>query len=87
MTKFAKLFDTPHGQLLVTMLPNDGKTRIALTAEPLGDMCLTMGFEYEGGEGAERAQQIFNGYDQGKADHEAGILRSTAAMVMREDIK
>jgi hypothetical protein len=85
MTKFAKLFDTPHGQLLVFIQPwTEGQFRLTTMAEHLGDISPSLSFDHKD---EETATQLLNGYDQGKADMEANQLRSTAAMVMREDIK
>jgi hypothetical protein len=83
--QFAKLFDTPNGQLLAFLKVGDeGKYDLVVMGEPMSDIHPQLSFGYDSD---EAAIQVFNTMDQMKADQTASQMRSTAAMILRDNIK
>lgn len=75
--QFAKLYNTPKGQILVMLTTDDDGERpaVKLMCKPdyLGTLTATIGFE-ESEAGWRDAAEFFNAMDEGLALHKAGIL-------------
>ncbi len=76
MTEFAKLFTTPHGQLLITRdgMSDEHDDQWVLTArgEDYRGVQATMAFTYQSQEGMDQA---FEGATQEQADNTAQQMR------------